>query len=124
MSASQVFAGQELDVLATQAPAGYPKAPHITSITQATGTVIVGVSPSPVTGIYPVASYQLLRAPSIAGPWTLVDFEPVSPILVATPCYDTGPTIGAESWYAATAIDTQGRISPLSTPIGYAAYSG
>jgi phage baseplate assembly protein W len=126
VSYGQIFTG-ETDVAEYQyGSAGWPNAPSLAYVAQANSgsanIVVVGVKQNPVTGNNPIVSFNLYRGPSISGPWTLVENDPINPLLVVTHCFDSNPQNGAQ-WYTAAAVDTAAQVSIMATPLVYAPYA-
>lgn len=99
-----------------------PLAPTIVSIGQSNGIVAVGIIQSPTTGSYPIASLQLYRGATSAGPWVQIDSESISLVTLVTHDFDDAPQFGVQEWYTATATDSQGNVSPYSNVVTWTAY--
>jgi hypothetical protein len=100
-----------------------PNAPIIASIDQASGTIVVGIAQNKVTGSNPVVQYQLFRAPTSGGPFSLLDSEPLSKVAIVTFAFDPAPILGVQQWYAAASVDAQGQTSGLSAAVSWSAFS-
>lgn len=102
---------------------GSPNAPLMVSIAQASGIIVVGVRQNPISGNWPVATFNLYRAPSSTGPFVKVGSGPISLYALQTFLLDNAPVYGQEEWYAASAVDTVGNESQLSAPVPYSAFN-
>lgn len=100
-----------------------PNAPAIVSISQASGVVVVGVVPNPVTGNFPVSQFQLFRGPTSSGPWTPYTAQDLSKTAIENFLFDQSPTVGVLAYYTAIAVDSQGNESADATPVPFIAFN-
>lgn len=116
-----IFIPPEIDVQVAGAAVD-PFPPQIVAISQANGTIVVGIQQNRVTGSYPIVAFQLFRGETSLGPFVQVDTELVSIFLLTTNAFDINPNIGIERFYTAKSVDVNGTVSALATPVSYTAY--
>jgi hypothetical protein len=75
----------------------------------------------PVNGEAQFTGLRIYRAPTPAGPWTIADAAPASFISAYNNLWDINPSIGHETFYAATVIDALSNESPRTPALSISA---
>ena len=84
---------------------------------ESSGYVKFVAGPPPQVPALPIASFNLYSAPSASGPWAQVAGQAFSEISAYVNLYDLSPFYGHTTYYAATAIRSDGTESSMSTAL-------
>lgn len=97
-----------------------PPAPTIAYLIQSGDSVQATIQLPTTTGSLPIVALRLYSGGTNAGPWTQVDEQANSEISALNNLYDEDPSFGVETFYAATALDSDLTESAMSAVLSIA----